>query len=282
MLPYVHLLALFVPLSTLLAFQHTNEWIASLITLAVTFVLWRLAVAGIERFYARRFVSRFIPRVSTYRSLTRSVMGALVFIVLVFALLHIWSVNVTPALWSATVISAVLAFGSQALVRDVLTGVFFFFEDTYDVGDVVEFTTTNGNVSGTVDAVGLRVSRIIDERGRLVSIPNGSVVFVTNSTRRPSRVSIKITVPLRGGVLELRQRVHDIGCDAATRAGIDPNTVATHVSDSNGDSLTFDIEFEVNRAVVVDAESTMRAETLAGLQAAGILPGAKDDSQEAH
>lgn len=260
-------------MSLLSGVQHAEQWVTSAVALLLALLVWRLLTAGVERFYARRFVSRFIPRVSTYRSLSKSLLGALILYLLVVELLHIWSVNIAPALWSAAFVSAIIAFGAQAIVRDVLSGVFSLFEDTYDVGDGVEFTTTNGIVTGTVDAIGLRLTRVIDEYGRMVSIPNGSIVYVTNATRLPSRVTIKIQAPLRAAVGELRRRIADAVAHSAPAAGVDPGSVAIWVDDASADAVTFSIEFEAVRASARAAEATLRESVLAALQSNGLLPG---------
>ncbi|MDQ6823964.1 MAG: mechanosensitive ion channel family protein [Candidatus Eremiobacteraeota bacterium] len=253
---------------------NTGQWLTTVIALAVALIVWRLVVAAIDRFYGRRFFSRFIPRVSTYTSLSKSAAGAVILYLVLIELLHIWSVNVAPALWSATLISAAIAFGAQAIVRDVLSGIFFLFEDTYDVGDGVEFTTTNGIVMGTVDAIGLRLTRVVDEQGRAVSIPNGSIVFVTNATRLPSRVKLKIVLPLRADLHVLRKRIDEVSAQAAPEFGIDRNSISVKLEDSGPETVTFGIEFESGRALAGKAEAALREQVLTALQADGVLPGA--------
>jgi moderate conductance mechanosensitive channel len=137
----------------------------------------------------------------------------------------------------------------------------------------VEFTTTNGTVTGTVDAIGLRLTRVVDQYGRMVSIPNGSIVYVTNATRLPSRVTIKIQAPLRAAVGELRQRIADAAARSAPAAGVDPGSVAIWVDDASADAVTFSIEFEAVRATARAAEATVRESVLAALQGSGLLPG---------
>lgn len=271
MLPSVALLVVS-PLPAL--FEHSEQWVASAIALAVALVLWRLTIAAIDRFYVRRFLHRFIPRVSTYTSLSKSVAGAVIFYLIAVELLHIWAVNIAPALWSATIVSAAIAFGAQAIVRDVLTGIFFLFEDSYDVGDGVELMTTNGIVAGTVEAISLRITRVIDPQGRVVSIPNGSIVFVTNATRLPSRLSVKITLPLRADVQTLRRTLEDVARRSAPEAGVDPATLSVRFEDGGLDTLTLGVEFEASRAAARNAEGLMRERILTALQADGVLPGA--------
>lgn len=253
------------------------HWVQSLITIVVALLLWRLSIAGITKFYARRFVSRFIPRVPTYASITKSIVGAFLLVIAVIELLHIWKVDITPALWSAGLFSVVIAIGAQATVRDLLTGAFFLFEDAFDVGDGVELTTTNGVVSGTVEAVNLRETRLVDTRGYLVSIPNGSIVFVANTTRLPARHAMRVSLPLRTDVSSLRQRVTEIVNDAIKSSNYGIGGATVRLDDITADSATFSIDFQVPRQHAIEAEATLRERIAAKLQADGLLPGAHKD-----
>jgi len=253
------------------------QWVQSLITIVIAFLLWRLSIAGITKFYARRFVSRFIPRVPTYASITKSIVGALIWVAAIIELLHIWKADVTPALWSAGLFSVVIAIGAQATVRDLLTGAFFLFEDAFDVGDGVELTTTNGVVTGIVEAVNLRETRIVDMRGYLVSIPNGSIVFVANTTRLPARHAMRVTLPLRSDVSSLRQRVTEIVNESVKSSNFGIGAAAVRLEDITPDSASFSIDFQVPRQHAIEAESTLRERIVAKLQADGLLPGGQKD-----
>lgn len=253
--------------------------VQSLITFVVAFLLWRLSIAGITKFYARRFVSRFIPRVPTYASITKSIVAALIWIAAAIELLHIWKVDVTPALWSAGLFSVVIAIGAQATVRDLLTGAFFLFEDAFDVGDGVELTTTNGVVTGTVEAVNLRETRIVDMRGYLLSIPNGSIVFVANTTRLPARHAMRVTLPLRMDVTSLRQRVTEIVNECVRSSNYGIGGAAVRLEDITPESASLSIDFQVPRQHALEAESTMRERIVTKLQADGLLPGGQKDQK---
>lgn len=93
----------------------------------------------------------------------------------ILVLYHVFSVNVWPLLTGAGIVGIAIAFGSQALVRDVVTGVFQLMEGQYAVGDYVQI----GGTFGRVEEVGLRVTRLRDVQSRLQFIPNGSITTVT-------------------------------------------------------------------------------------------------------
>jgi small conductance mechanosensitive channel len=127
-------------------------------------------------------------------------------------ILNIWSVDVTPALWSAGIVTAALAFGAQWIVKDVIAGLSVLFEDQFDVGDSVELlTSTNAVVIGTVESIGLRSTRLADSRGRLISLSNGNIQMVTNASRLPTRISFALELPWRADASAMRKRVEDKG-----------------------------------------------------------------------
>jgi small-conductance mechanosensitive channel len=250
----------------------SHEWIDTAIALVVALVLWRLVDAAVTRFYARRFVTRFIPRVSTYTGVTKSLSGVIIFFVLTLEILNIWRVNVAPALWSAGILGIIIGVGAQAIVRDVLTGTFFLFEDAFDVGDTVELTTSNGVIRGVVEAISLRELRIVDDRGYLVSVPHGSIVYVANATRLPQRLSIDFVVPLRGDISTLRERLTTIAQGAVATTGTAIEGLHVALAEVSQSTATFRIHFQVKRNEAHLAPPALREAIAAALQADGLLP----------
>lgn len=97
------------------------------------------------------------------------------FIVLLLILAEL-GVDLAPLLAGAGVLGLAIGFGAQSLVKDVITGFFIIFEDQFAVGDVIQ----TGNFQGTVEEIGLRVTRIKSWTGEVHIIPNGSITEVTN------------------------------------------------------------------------------------------------------
>lgn len=117
--------------------------------------------------------------------------GALVFALL---LLSQFDIRVNSLLLPAGFFGAALGVGAQGVVRDILSGVFILFEGQFAVGDVV---TINGT-PGTVEEIGVRVTRLRDDNGQIAYFPNGAIA---NVARFPSRaVPLLVRVPiLRAG-----------------------------------------------------------------------------------
>lgn len=259
---------------------HSREWL-TLAALLIAFVAWRLIEAGITRFYARRFISRFIPRVSTYVGVTKSIVGLIIFFALVLEILNIWQVDVTPALWSAGVLGVVIGVGAQAIVRDVLTGAFYLFEDTFDVGDGVEFTTGNGVIHGVVEAISLREVRLVDDRGYIVSVPYGSIVYAANATRLPLRLTMDFIVPLRDDIGSLREQFTHITENAVKKSDIGVDGLAVMLTDVSSNGATFRVHFQAKRKQAHAATSSLRELIATDLQAQGFLPKSESASAAA-
>jgi small-conductance mechanosensitive channel len=100
-------------------------------------------------------------------------------------------VNLAPVLASAGVLGIALGFGAQNLVQDFLAGIFILLEDQYGVGDVVDIAT----VTGTVEAVSLRITRLRDVNGIVWHIRNGSIQLAGNETHGWARAVIDFPVP---------------------------------------------------------------------------------------
>lgn len=99
-------------------------------------------------------------------------------------------VSTATILASAGVFGLAIGFGAQSLVKDVITGFFILFEDQFSVGEYVDAA----GLSGTVEELGLRVTKIRDFSGALHVIPNGAISQVTNYDRGNMRALVKVAV----------------------------------------------------------------------------------------
>ena len=124
----------------------------------------------------------------------RSVVSVSIFIVAVMLVLGELGVQLAPLIASAGIAGIALGFGAQNLVKDFIAGLFMLLEDQYGVGDVVDV----GEASGTVEAVGLRITTIRDARGVLWYIRNGEIVRVGNRSQGWALVVVDVPVGFAG------------------------------------------------------------------------------------
>ena len=122
---------------------------------------------------------RRAQRAKTIGSVFKSLTSVLVFGIAFMMILAELGVNLAPVLASAGILGVAVGFGAQNLVRDFLSGVFMMLEDQYGVGDVVDV----GEASGTVEAVGLRITTMRDVNGTVWYVRNGEILRVGNSSQ---------------------------------------------------------------------------------------------------
>ncbi|MGD1927301.1 MAG: mechanosensitive ion channel family protein [Leptolyngbyaceae cyanobacterium] len=91
--------------------------------------------------------------------------------------------------WGA-VLGLAISFGTQSLIKDVINGCLILLEDQFAVGDVIAI----GSMSGLVEEMNLRSTRLRNPEGELITIPNGNIAEVRNLTRLWSRVDFTIEV----------------------------------------------------------------------------------------
>ncbi|MCE5216180.1 mechanosensitive ion channel family protein [bacterium] len=121
--------------------------------------------------------------------LSNIVRWTITFLALIWALAAL-GINLVPVLTGVGFLGAAIAFGSQALVRDIVSGFFMLLEGQYTVGDYVEL---NGKF-GMVQTVGLRTTVLRDTRNQIHHIPNGSITVCT--VYEQHSVSYVLHVPL--------------------------------------------------------------------------------------
>ena len=87
---------------------------------------------------------------------------------------------VAPLLAGAGVVGLAIGFGSQALVKDVITGLFILVEDQLAVGDFVDLGKDH---AGVVEAITIRTIRLRDQAGIVHMVPFSEVTTVKNLSK---------------------------------------------------------------------------------------------------
>lgn len=119
--------------------------------------------------------ARALTLVETARSLAKYA----IFFTAAVMVMNEAKIPIGPLLAGAGIAGLAIGFGAQSLVRDVVSGFFILLEGQYGVGDVVEI---NG-ILGTVEQVGLRMTRLRDGRGQVYFFPNGAINSVNTFSR---------------------------------------------------------------------------------------------------
>ncbi len=124
-------------------------------------------------------------------------------------LLENFGIAVAPILAGAGVVGLALGFGGQYLIRDIINGVFILFEGQYRINDVVRI----GEFGGLVEAVNLRHTRLRDQEGRVIYIPNGEIKTVVNFTKEYSQALLNIDVAYETDIDHVIRVIKDLGAE---------------------------------------------------------------------
>ncbi|HEV7372455.1 mechanosensitive ion channel domain-containing protein [Arenibaculum sp.] len=155
-----------------------------MLVLVIAVLAWEVVSNMIERYLTGRGADggtvQRSARVRTLLPLLRNAFLVVLVAVVVLILLSEIGLDIAPLLAGAGVIGLAVGFGSQTLVKDVITGMFILFEDTISVGDVVD--VGNGH-SGVVEAISIRTIRLRDLTGTVHAVPFSQVASVKNLTK---------------------------------------------------------------------------------------------------
>ena len=156
--------------------------------LFLTYVALRFTGKLIDRIFQLKRIDR--KKALTLSKLIKSFARYAIYFVATLTLLFNIGIDPTPVLASAGILGLAIGFGAQNLVRDLISGFFIIFEDQMEVGDYVQ---VNGKISGTVEEIGIRVTKIREWNQRLHYLSNGEIHHVANY----NRVQMRPWFPLR-------------------------------------------------------------------------------------
>ena len=137
----------------------------------------------------------------------------LVYLVTIVMVIQRLNIPVTSLIAPATLIGAALGFGAQRLVQDLLSGFFIFAERQYGYGDIIRIAQPGETVgiSGAVEEVTLRTTKLRTEGGELIVIPNGEIRQVTNLSKDWARAVLDIPLAVDSDVPKATEILHQIG-----------------------------------------------------------------------
>ncbi len=210
----------------LILFPWTNEWAwNTLVNLPFKLLgLWfalelanRLSDALIDRAmkaWADRQLFIFTPedakrtslRAKTSASALKGLTSFMAYGIAALFSLQVLGVPTDSVLTGSAIIGLTLSFGSQNLVRDLVTGCLIIWEDQFAIGDVI---VVDG-MGGLVESMNLRITQIRNETGSLITIPNGTITKVENLTRSWSRVDFTIEVAYDADIQHVLTVMRDV------------------------------------------------------------------------
>lgn len=150
-------------------------------------------------------------RVQTMASTLKWIGGIFISFVGVGLVLSQLGLNVAALVAGVGVVGIALGFGAQALVRDIINGLFILTEDQYRVGDMVQVS----GVTGEVIDLNPRRTVVRDEDGYVHIVPNGAIVVATNMSKEFNRVNFTVHVEDGEDVDRVSAIINEVGAEVA-------------------------------------------------------------------
>ncbi len=251
-------------LIVLLIFAWVLVAMLNVLTRRLTAIAEARATKGVVR------ASQIKTLASVMRATTIGVIG---FIASLQILRDVFNFNLAPLLTSAGVAGVAIGLAAQTIVKDCLNGMLILIEDQYNVGDAVRLA----GLSGTVESMSLRTTKLRDGDGTLYTIPNSQITTVANLTRDYSVTTINVSVDFSANpdkvMPVLLNAAMSVRNDPAYRSIFLADPTLLGVDSIKGSQVIYPIQLRTlaNQQAPVVRETQRRIRL--ALEENGILPG---------
>jgi small conductance mechanosensitive channel len=140
--------------------------------------------------------ARAAARAETLAGVAVSLLRISVWTIAMLMILDEFGINLAPVLAGVSIVGVAVGFGAQSLVKDFVSGFFMLAEDQFGVGDGI----TVLDVTGLVEEVNLRITRLRTSDGTVWFIPNGEIRKLGNSAKEWSRAVVDVTIPAEADI----------------------------------------------------------------------------------
>ncbi len=220
-----------------------------LIALLIFFLLARLVRFFVNRLHrialrepvVRGRSAQLRTMATIIRATSYSILGFLAFL----QVLRLFNYDPTPLLASAGIIGVGVGLAAQSLFKDLINGIFILIEDQYNVGEVVKIAA----LTGTVEDLTLRLTRLRDADGTLYVIPNSQVAVVSNLSRDYSVATLTLSVDVSANpdlvLATLKEVATEVRTDAAFKNVFLADPTILGVDRIEGRAIQYPILFRV-------------------------------------
>ncbi len=148
-------------------------------------------------------------RMATLLPILRKILLVTIIVMVGLSVLSAMGLNIAPLLAGAGVVGVAIGFGAQALVRDIVSGIFFLLDDAFRVGEYIEME----NLRGTVESMSLRSLRVRHHRGAVHTIPFGELKSLTNYSRDWVIMKMEFRVPFETDIKLIKRLVKRVAAN---------------------------------------------------------------------
>jgi small-conductance mechanosensitive channel len=193
--------------------------LSSVVILLVADLIWQVAKTLIDRRLAQAEAlappgseaSSRQARLRTLLPIFRNAIFAVLAVVAVLMALSALGVEIGPLIAGAGIVGVAVGFGSQTLVKDIISGIFFLLDDAFRVGEYIQ----SGSYKGTVESFSLRSVKLRHHRGPVYTVPFGELGAVQNMSRDWVIDKFQIGVTYDTDLEKARKLIKKIGQELA-------------------------------------------------------------------
>lgn len=158
-------------------------------------------------------------RLRTVLPILRNVSFVTLALIAVLTAMSALGIDIAPMVAGAGVLGIAVGFGAQTLVKDIVSGVFFLFDDAFRIGEYIQ----SGNYKGTVESFSLRSVRLRHHRGPVYTVPFGELGAVQNMSRDWVIDKLSVGITYDSNLETARKLIKKIGQDLAADPEMGPN-----------------------------------------------------------
>ena len=205
--------------------------VTMLIAAVVGWAIWQFLLACFDAWLPKRQglipgdlddkVAPIQGRLATVLPLIRNFVLGTVIAITVLLVLSALGVDITPLLAGAGVIGLAISFGSQSLIRDIVSGIFFMAEDAFRVGEYID----TGKLKGTVEKIGMRSVQLRHQNGPVHTIPFGQLASITNFSRDWATVKFNLRLDRSADIEKARKAIKKVGQELQADAELGPEFI---------------------------------------------------------
>jgi small-conductance mechanosensitive channel len=282
--------------------EDLSGWVRGNLLVIVLLVLGAILLTRLAEWARGRIMARIDARASEADELVRSEAAkhrhvvaqvvtwtvlAVIYVVTAVLIVQHLGVPLAGLVAPAALLSAALGFGLQRFVQDIGAGLFITGERQYGFGDVIRIAVDGvaQPVTGTVEDVTLRVTRVRSVSGEVITTPNGQIVQVTNLSRDWARVVLDVPVPFSIEVSRVTEILRRVGEEAYSddrlrKLMLDPPTVMG-VEQMDVDTFSVRMVARTLPGVQFDVGRELRARVASAFRREGINAAADLDTGRA-
>jgi small conductance mechanosensitive channel len=209
-------------------------------------------------------------RAKTIGSVLKSLTTFGVFGIAFIQVLTELGMDVAPILTSAGILGVAIGFGAQNLVKDFLSGMFMMLEDQYGVGDVVDL----GPATGTVEAVGLRITTIRDGNGTVWYVRNGEILRVGNSSQGFAVAVVDLPLSYGANLADASEVLQRVADEATAEEPLSKDVIdkpqVLGVEKVTHETITMRVTVKVRPGRQWSVQRALRAKLMPALEDSGV------------